>query len=148
MYNSFRKLVQSMEMCLNTPVITSALNRFDKTLSPYWPMVARYGASLSKSGALKLINFVFLFLKSTLGIKSSTITIAVCEELVFFPPNLVVKTKVLWYYKRVCHMTPHKLDRRAFKCRCIIKVWHMERKGKGVVTKFRYWYWQYRSWNS
>ena len=135
-----QKPVQSVEMCLNIPMITSALNRrvlylawisnwtvsehslrnyhftySRQILNQYWPMAARYGVS-TKAVPMALINFVFVFFKSVLGVKSSTSTTTVYGQLGFFPPSRVAHTTVLCYYKRLCQMSPNKLARQAFEC--------------------------------
>ena len=80
--------------------------------------ILTYGSEIwgtNKSGCDEIDTFCLRFMKSVLGVKSSTSTIAVYGELGFFPPSLLAYTRVLCYYKRLLHMPPHKSARRAFE---------------------------------
>ena len=91
-----------------------SLHLFKTNIEP----ILTYGSEIwgtNKSGCDEIDTFSLRFMKSVLGVKSSTSTIAVYEELGFFPPSLVAHTRVLCYYKRLLHMSSHKLARRAFE---------------------------------
>ena len=93
-----------------------SLHLFKTNIEP----ILTYGSEIwgiSKSGANGIDKFCLrFFFKSVLGVKSSTSTITVYGQLGFFPPSRVAHTTVLFYYKRLCQMSPNKLARRAFEC--------------------------------
>ena len=143
-------LGQSVGMCLNTHMIFSALNLRElylvwinnwtisehslrnyhytysrPLLNQYWPMVARYAViwDTNKSGCDEIDTFCFRFMKSVLGVKSSTSTIAVYGELGFFP-EVWLRTQecyVIIKYYCTCHPINWPDEPSRVKCRCIIK---------------------------
>ena len=81
------------------------LHLFKTNIEP----ILTYGGEIwgtNKYACDEIDKFCLRFMKSVLGVKSSTSTIAVYGELRFFPPSLVAHTRVLCYYKRLLHMSP------------------------------------------
>ena len=95
-----------------------SLHLFKTNIEP----ILTYGSEIwgtNKSGCDEIDTFCLRFMKSVLGVKSSTSTIAVYGELGFFPPSLVAHTRVQYYC--TCHPISWPVEPSRVKCRCIIK---------------------------